>query len=109
MHLKICMSFSMRQLHFKVLALSMNALAMGLYHSLVYIKMMPCHSAINKELSLHLQVSLGSRYEYEFVHNYRILKSTFERLNVVKVSYHQHTNPEACLAPNCMQYKRVKF
>lgn len=33
----------------------------------------------------HLQVSLGSRYEYEFVHNYRVLKSAFERLNVIKV------------------------
>ncbi|CAL8468842.1 g8383 [Coccomyxa elongata] len=30
------------------------------------------------------KISLGARYEYEFVYNYRLLKSTFERLNIVK-------------------------
>ncbi len=34
---------------------------------------------------MNLQISLGARYEYEFVYNYRLLKSTFERLNIVKV------------------------
>ncbi|BDA43172.1 probable radial spoke head 1 homolog at C-terminar half [Coccomyxa sp. Obi] len=30
------------------------------------------------------KIALGARYEYEFVYNYRLLKSTFERLNIVK-------------------------
>jgi len=35
-----------------------------------------------------VQISLGSRYEYEFVYNYRQLKSILERLNIVKVKGH---------------------